>query len=59
MATIEVDGGTPPYNMTATNMPPGLVMDGNGNISGVPSAQGTFQASFAVVDSSQAVRRGR
>ena len=47
-----VSGGTPPYNLTSQGtLPAGLSMDGQGNISGTPTAAGTSTLAVSVVDS--------
>lgn len=46
-----VQGGTPPYTLTATGTPPaGLSIDGSGNITGTPTAVGTSTLSVSVAD---------
>lgn len=39
--SLQVSGGTPPYIFTSSGLAPGLSMDGNGNISGTPTAGGS------------------
>jgi hypothetical protein len=48
--TMQVVGGTPPYSWSATGMPPGLMVNPSGLITGTPTQPGTFPASIAVSD---------
>jgi hypothetical protein len=52
-ATLTATGGTPPYTWTLASgqLPPGLALSTSGNISGTPSAAGTFIFSPQVKDS--------
>jgi len=50
-ATVAVGGGTGPYTMTATGLAPGLSLDpAGGQITGTPTAAGSFSAVFTVTD---------
>src|SRR5438105_15315023 len=50
-ATVTANGGTTPYTWTATNLPPGLVINSSsGIISGSPTAAGTFNNNVGVTD---------
>jgi hypothetical protein len=51
-ATLTVAGGFPPYvwSIQSGNLPTGLSVDVNGNITGTPSAGGTFNFVVLVVD---------
>ena len=40
--SIAVSGGTSPYKVTATGLPPGLTIKSSGTISGTPTAAGTY-----------------
>jgi len=51
-ATVTASGGTTPYNFTATGLPAGLSINAAGQVSGTPTAAGTFNASVTVTDSS-------
>ena len=50
---LHATGGTTPYTWSAINgaLPPGLRLDASGNISGIPSSNGIYGITFAVVDS--------
>ena len=50
-ATVSAQFGNPPYQFTATNLPPGLVISTTGVISGIPTTSGTFQSTLQVTDS--------
>lgn len=52
-ALLMPDGGLSPYSyaLTAGQLPPGLSLDDNGNISGLPTATGTYNATITVSDS--------
>jgi len=47
---ITVTGGVPPYMFFGANVPPGLILDKNGGLTGTPTAPGTFIFSVNVVD---------
>lgn len=53
-ASLAVSGGTPPYSFAVTGsaLPDGLELSTNGDISGVPTAEGTTSISVRVQDSS-------
>ena len=48
----DATGGTPPYNWTATGLPPGMSFSSNGMLSGTPTASGTYYPAVTVTDSS-------
>ncbi len=52
--TLQASGGAVPYNWTLANgsLPPGLTLDANGTISGVPEEPGDFPVRLRVEDSS-------
>jgi hypothetical protein len=50
---MQASGGLPPYEWANDDtLPPGLQMSVDGTISGIPTALGTFNTNFAVIDSS-------
>ena len=49
--TLTAIGGTAPYTWSATGLPPGLTLSASGQISGTPSAAGSFTVVLQVVDS--------
>jgi hypothetical protein len=50
-ASLPVAGGTPPYRWSATGLPPGLsISQGNGAISGTPTADGSYRVALQVTD---------
>ena len=50
---LAANGGNSPYVWSASSpLPPGLIIGSSGSISGTPSAQGTFNVTFQVRDSS-------
>lgn len=54
---IEVEGGTPPY-LSAINsgqLPPGLLLDENGLVRGIPTTRGKYTFNIGVVDSASLV----
>ncbi len=51
-AALAVQGGTPPYNWTATALPPGLTVTAEGTLSGTPATAGNYTPTFMVTDSS-------
>ncbi len=57
--SITATGGTPPYAFVVDSgsLPPGLSMDINGNISGVPTTAGTFGFSVFAGDSGDPAQR--
>src|SRR5579864_5572804 len=50
---LNASGGVPPYNwgLSAGNLPPGLSLSSSGQITGTPTAAGTFQFGIFVSDS--------
>ncbi|MBB3226605.1 outer membrane autotransporter protein [Luteibacter sp. Sphag1AF] len=48
---VAATGGTAPLTFSATALPPGLSIAANGQITGTPTAGGTFNPSFTVTDS--------
>lgn len=46
------EGGAPPYDWAAANLPPGLTMSPAGLISGTPTVSGTDDITLSVTDSS-------
>jgi hypothetical protein len=52
LATLIAGGGTTPYAWTLTNAAPGISATAAGEISGTPSASGTFAVTASVIDSS-------
>src|SRR6266702_1028218 len=51
-ATLTADGGLPPYTWSVISgaLPTGLSLDSAGNITGTPTAIGTFNFTVQVVD---------
>jgi Putative Ig domain len=51
--TLEASGGVPPFSwqLTAGQLPPGLVLGSDGSISGTPTSGGTFSFTVEVSDS--------
>jgi Zn-dependent metalloprotease len=57
--TITVSGGTSPYSFSATGLPPGISINAtSGQVSGTPTAGGTFNVTVNVNDSSNPVKSG-
>jgi large repetitive protein len=56
--SIAVSGGTSPYTVTATGLPPGLTIKSSGTISGTPSAAGTYTPTITATDSSKPPKTG-
>jgi large repetitive protein len=53
-AAVAATGGNPPLSWSATQLPPGVVLNSStGALSGIPTATGTFPSRFTVTDSSQ------
>jgi hypothetical protein len=50
-AQVNAANGTTPYTFTATGLPPGLVIGASGQITGTPTAMGSFTPSITVTDS--------
>jgi len=51
-AVLTASGGTPPYTFvrTAGDLPPGVTLNTNGTLSGVPTVPGAFVATFQATD---------
>ncbi|MFC7359396.1 ExeM/NucH family extracellular endonuclease [Nocardioides astragali] len=49
--TLAATGGTPPYAWTATGLPAGITVAGNGAVSGTPTESGTFDVTATATDS--------
>jgi phosphatidylinositol-3-phosphatase len=47
---LSASGGTPPYQWTATGLPPGLSISTSGVISGTPTVTGTFTVTATATD---------
>jgi hypothetical protein len=47
---LSASGGTPPYQWTATGLPPGLSISTSGVISGTPTVIGTFTVTATATD---------
>jgi hypothetical protein len=56
--SIAVSGGTSPYTVTATGLPPGLTIKSSGTISGTPTVAGTYTPTITATDSSKPPRAG-
>lgn len=54
-AQLGVTGGTAPYSLriVAGSLPPGISLSSSGDLSGTPSAVGTYTATVAMTDASQ------
>jgi subtilisin family serine protease len=50
-AQLSAFGGTAPYSWSATGLPPGMTIDGAGLVSGTPSAEGSYEVTATVTDS--------
>ncbi|HZV01406.1 MAG TPA: Ig domain-containing protein [Planctomycetota bacterium] len=50
-----VGGGLPPYVIAVTDLPPGLVYQGNGRIAGTPTTPGQSSIEVDITDSGQAL----
>jgi hypothetical protein len=51
---VNVEGGVPPISLSVTDpqdLPPGISMDGNGNLSGTPTTAGPFTFTVQAQDS--------
>ena len=51
--TLGVTGGTPPYVVAVTDptkLPPGITIATDGDVSGTPTASGTFSVPVTVTD---------
>ena len=53
--TLQAQGGTSPYQWSATGLPGGLALSAAGQLSGTPAAAGTFTVNASVTDSSSPV----
>ncbi len=56
--SIAVSGGTSPYTVTATGLPPGLTIKSSGTITGTPTAAGTYHPTITATDSSKPPKAG-
>ncbi len=57
--TITASGGTSPYHFSATGLPAGVSINAtSGQVSGTPTAGGTFAVTVNVTDSSNPVKSG-
>lgn len=56
--SITVSGGTSPYTVTATGLPPGLTIKASGTISGTPTAAGSYAPTITATDSSKPPKTG-
>ncbi len=57
--TVTASGGTSPYSFSATGLPPGVSINAtSGQVSGTPSAGGTFNTTVNVSDSSSPAKSG-
>jgi large repetitive protein len=57
-STIGVNGGTSPYKVTATGLPPGLKIAKSGAISGTPTTAGTYTPTIKATDASKPALSG-
>lgn len=53
-ATMTGTGGVTPYTWSATGLPPGLSMDGAGNITGTPTTGGSYPVTITLTDTATA-----
>jgi Zn-dependent metalloprotease len=57
--TVTASGGTSPYSFAATGLPGGITINAtSGQVSGTPTAAGTFNVTVNVTDSSNPVKSG-
>jgi Zn-dependent metalloprotease len=57
--TVTASGGTSPYSFSATGLPPGVSINAtSGQVSGTPTAGGTFSPTVNVTDSSSPAKTG-
>jgi zinc metalloprotease ZmpA len=57
--TVTASGGTSPYGFSATGLPPGVSINAtSGQVSGTPTAGGTFSTTVNVTDSSSPAKTG-
>ena len=57
--TVTASGGTSPYQFSATGLPAGISINAtSGQVSGTPTAGGTFNVTVNVTDSSNPVKSG-
>jgi zinc metalloprotease ZmpA len=57
--TITASGGTSPYGFSATGLPPGVSINAtSGQVSGTPTAGGTYSTTVNVTDSSSPAKTG-
>jgi len=59
-ATFTATGGTQPYSWSVTsgNLPPGLALSTNGDLSGTPTTTGTFNFTVTVTDAANRTANG-
>jgi hypothetical protein len=56
LTLTNLHGGVPPYNWSASGLPPGLTLSSSGVVSGTPSGAGSTNFTFTVTDSSGLAR---
>ncbi len=47
---LAASGGHPPYLWIGSGVPPGVELQSNGNLSGTPSARGTYAVTATIID---------
>ncbi|WP_435102361.1 putative Ig domain-containing protein [Halarchaeum sp. P4] len=52
--SLTAAGGTSPYEWNATGLPPGLTLNADGSLSGVPTTAGTYTVTVTATDASGA-----
>jgi hypothetical protein len=50
--SMAVEGGVGPYIWVARGAPPGLMLGGNGTLTGIPASAGEYTAAVTVLDDS-------